>query len=149
MLPGVGFQEMVLIAIVAIVIVGPKDLPLMLRKFGKWVNRMRSMARDFQSSFEELARQAELDELRKEVEALRRDTTRDLNTLKNAAHIDESIFDAPAKTAPVKVEPEPEPANAADALGVPAEQPAEPAPLESPHTLAPVEKHGEAAAEPR
>ncbi len=93
MLPGIGLQEMLLIAIVAITVVGPKDLPLMMRKFGRWVARMRAMAHEFQTSFEDLARQAELDELRKEVEALRRDTARDLNSIKSAAHIDEALPD--------------------------------------------------------
>ena len=82
-----------MIVIVAITVVGPKDLPLMMRKFGRWVSRMRAMAHEFQTSFEDLARQAELDELRKEVEALRRDTARDLNSIKNAAHIDETLPD--------------------------------------------------------
>lgn len=93
MLPGIGLQEMLLIAIVAITVVGPKDLPLMMRKFGRWVARMRAMAHEFQTSFEDLARQAELDELRKEVEALRRDTARDLNSIKAAAHIEEPLPD--------------------------------------------------------
>jgi len=93
MLPGIGLQEMLLIAIVAITVVGPKDLPLMMRKFGRWVARMRAMAHEFQTSFEDLARQAELDELRKEVEALRRDTARDLSSIKAAAHIDEALPD--------------------------------------------------------
>lgn len=93
MLPGIGLQEMLLIAIVAITVVGPKDLPLMMRKFGRWVSRMRAMAHEFQTSFEDLARQAELDELRKEVEALRRDTARDLNSIKSAAHIEDPLPD--------------------------------------------------------
>jgi sec-independent protein translocase protein TatB len=93
MLPGIGLQEMLLIVIVAITVVGPKDLPLMMRKFGRWVSRMRAMAHEFQTSFEDLARQAELDELRKEVEALRRDTARDLNSIKNAAHIEDPLPD--------------------------------------------------------
>ena len=93
MLPGIGLQEMLLIVIVAITVVGPKDLPLMMRKFGRWVSRMRAMAHEFQTSFEDLARQAELDELRKEVEALRRDTARDLNSIKTAAHIEDPLPD--------------------------------------------------------
>jgi sec-independent protein translocase protein TatB len=49
-------------------------MPLLLRKAGRFVNRMRGMAADFRANFDELARQAELDELRKEVEALRNNT---------------------------------------------------------------------------
>ncbi len=75
MLPSLGFQEILLLGILALVVVGPKDLPLMLRKLGRFTARLRGMAQEFRSGFDELARQAELDELRKEVDALRRDRT--------------------------------------------------------------------------
>ncbi len=71
-MPSVGFSEMLLIGLIALIVVGPKDLPLLMRKAGQFMNKLRSMAADFRSSFDELARQAELDELRKEVDALRR-----------------------------------------------------------------------------
>lgn len=74
MLPSLGFQEIVLLGILALVVVGPKDLPLLLRKIGRWMARLRGMANEFRSGFDELARQAELDELRKEVDAMRRHT---------------------------------------------------------------------------
>jgi sec-independent protein translocase protein TatB len=75
MLPSLGFQEIVLLAILALIVVGPKDLPLMLRKLGRWTAKLRAMAQEFRTGFDELARQAELDELKKEVESLRRDRT--------------------------------------------------------------------------
>ncbi len=81
MLPSLAFQEILLIGILALVIIGPKDLPLMLRKLGRWTARLRGMAQEFRTGFDELARQAELDELKKEVEALRRSTN--LNSLAN------------------------------------------------------------------
>jgi sec-independent protein translocase protein TatB len=71
MIPGAGGLEYVLIAILALVIVGPKDLPILLRKMGKWTGKVRNMANEFRASFDEMARQSELDELRQEVEALR------------------------------------------------------------------------------
>src|SRR3954471_11291388 len=64
--------ELLLAAIVALVVVGPKDLPVLLRKFGQFMARVRGMAAEFRASFDEMARQSELDELRKEVDALRR-----------------------------------------------------------------------------
>jgi sec-independent protein translocase protein TatB len=70
--PGIGGFEYLIIALVALLVVGPERLPLMLRKLGQWVARARRMANEFRSSFDEMARQSELDELRKEVEALRR-----------------------------------------------------------------------------
>lgn len=69
--PGIGGMEYLVIAIVALLVVGPERLPLLLRKLGKLVAKARGMANEFRSSFEDMARQSELDDLRKEVEALR------------------------------------------------------------------------------
>jgi sec-independent protein translocase protein TatB len=71
MFDSIGFQELILIGLVGLLVVGPKELPLLMRKAGQWMNKMRGMAADFRATFDEMARQAELDELRKEVEALR------------------------------------------------------------------------------
>ena len=70
--PGIGAPELLILAILALVVVGPKDLPLMMRKVGRALGHLRSMARDFQRSFDELGREAELAELRKEVDALKK-----------------------------------------------------------------------------
>jgi sec-independent protein translocase protein TatB len=69
--PGIGGGELVLIAVVALVVVGPKDLPKLLRQLGRFVGKMRRMADEFRTSFDDMARQSELDDLRKEVDALR------------------------------------------------------------------------------
>lgn len=71
MVPGIGGGELVLIAVVALVVVGPKDLPKLLRQVGRFVGKMRRMADEFRTSFEDMARQSELEDLRKEVDALR------------------------------------------------------------------------------
>lgn len=69
----IGGWELFVLAVIAIIVVGPKELPKMLRSLGRWMAKARVMARDFQRSFEDIAREAELDELRKEVNALRTD----------------------------------------------------------------------------
>ena len=69
--PGIGGSEWFVIGLVALLVVGPERLPGLLRQLGKWVTKARGMANEFRSSFEDMARQSELDELRKEVEALR------------------------------------------------------------------------------
>lgn len=74
MMPGVGFEEMILLVVVAIIVVGPKDLPLMMRKFGRFTGKMRAMAFEFKQGIDELGRQAELEELRKEVANLKAHT---------------------------------------------------------------------------
>jgi len=71
MLPEVGVPELLLIGIIALIVVGPKDLPVLMRKVGRFIAHMRGMATEFRASFDEMARQSELDELRKEVEAMR------------------------------------------------------------------------------
>ena len=71
MLPEFGATEMLVVAAAALIFVGPKDLPILMRKLGQWIGKMRGLASEFRSSFDELARQSELDELRKEVDALR------------------------------------------------------------------------------
>lgn len=73
--PGIGGMEYVVIAIVALLVVGPERLPALLNKLGKMVAKARNMASEFRASFDEMARQSELDDLRKEVEALRRTQT--------------------------------------------------------------------------
>jgi len=71
MLPDIGGAELLVIAAVALIVVGPKDLPVLLRKLGQFVGKIRGMAAEFRASFDEMARQSELDELRREVEAMR------------------------------------------------------------------------------
>ncbi len=63
--------EMLVVFAIGLMVLGPKDLPVVMRKIGQFVAKMRGMAAEFRASFDELARQSELDELRKEVEALR------------------------------------------------------------------------------
>jgi sec-independent protein translocase protein TatB len=71
MLPGIGWTELLVIAVLAIVVIGPKDLPRAMRTIGRFVGKARAMAREFQSSFEEIAREAEMEEMRTEAEKLR------------------------------------------------------------------------------
>ena len=67
----VGWTEMLVIAIVMIVVVGPKDLPNMLRTMGRMTAKLRGMAGDFQRQFNEALKEAELDDVKKSVDALR------------------------------------------------------------------------------
>lgn len=67
-----SWQHIVILLVVALVVVGPKDLPRLMHKAGKWAGKARNMANEFRRSFDEMARQAELDELRKEIEELKK-----------------------------------------------------------------------------
>ena len=75
MLPDIGATELMVIALVALIFVGPKDLPVMLRKLGEFTSKMRRMASDFRTSFDDMARQSELEDLRREVEQMRAKAT--------------------------------------------------------------------------
>jgi len=83
MLPDLSATHIMLLVVVALVVVGPKDLPGLLRKIGQFMARLRGMANEFRASFDEMARQSELDELRKEVEAMRAAAAKPVNELKD------------------------------------------------------------------
>ena len=61
----IGYSELLLIAIVALVVIGPKDLPNVMRTVGKWVGKARGMARHFRSGIDTMMREAELEEMEK------------------------------------------------------------------------------------
>jgi len=62
-----GMSELLLIGVVALIFIGPKDLPKALRVAGFWVKKARTLSREFQSSVEQMIREAELDEMRQEL----------------------------------------------------------------------------------
>jgi sec-independent protein translocase protein TatB len=127
MLPGIGFSELLLLGLAALIIVGPKDLPMMMRRVGQFVGKGRAMAREFQAAFEDIARQSELDELRKEIEDLKKD-----NTMKKAQD-DLTAFEADVNSAVMEKHPSPKPAapkpdTAPEPQAEPDTQPAAPKP---------------------
>ena len=67
----IGWSEILVIAIVAIVVVGPKDLPKMMRTIGVYAGKLRRAAADFQRQFEEAMAESEADEVRKNIESIR------------------------------------------------------------------------------
>lgn len=68
-----GWGEILAIAVVAILVVGPKDLPRLMKGIGEWVGKARKMAAHFQSGVDEMIRQAELEDLRKDLNTIRKD----------------------------------------------------------------------------
>ncbi|MEE8274905.1 MAG: Sec-independent protein translocase protein TatB [Alphaproteobacteria bacterium] len=66
----IGWSEMAVVAVIALIIIGPKDLPRILRYVGRWAGKARAMAREFQSSVDDMMREAELDEVKKSVESV-------------------------------------------------------------------------------
>lgn len=113
--PGIGGAEWLVIGLVALLVVGPERLPGLLRQLGKWVAKARGMANEFRSSFEDMARQSELDDLRKEVEALRTGQPVRLGAEADAAfkdiksEFDKPLFAQPAMTPAASEWPDGEP----------------------------------------
>lgn len=125
MAPGIGMPEMLVVLVLALVVVGPQQLPVLMRRIGRMLAQARGMAKEFQASFEELGRETELSDLRKEIEALKRgnpieeisgqldkaaleaqnDKIRQLK-MASANRIGDERFDAPkpARPAPSKAE---------------------------------------------
>ena len=74
----IGWPELLVVAIVLIVVVGPKDLPPMLRAFGRTTKKLRAMASEFRGQFDDALREAELDDVKKTF-----DDARKLNPMQN------------------------------------------------------------------
>jgi len=101
----IGWTEMLVIAVVMIVVVGPKDLPRMLRTFGKTTAKLRTMAGDFQKQFNEALKEAELDDVKKSVDELRSlnpaaEIKKQLNPFEKAASDVRAGLDAAMKPTP-------------------------------------------------
>ena len=124
----VGFDEMLVVAVVAIVVIGPKDLPLALRSAGRWIAKVRKVSGHFRSGVETMIREAELEEMEKK--------WRDQNAaiLNADPHpqpdymADNAVSPASAEAAQPQSAPPPEPApvSKAERLARDADAPAEP-----------------------
>jgi sec-independent protein translocase protein TatB len=148
----IGWSELLLIGIVALIAIGPKELPGALRTLGQWMAKVRRMASEFQNQFHEAMREAELADLKKEVDEMatkaqsyahfdpiddiRKDIEKaagpppDLDTLTDTA-----ASPPPAATPPAATAPASPPAATETAPSPPAVAPAEPA---APQNTAPV-----------
>jgi sec-independent protein translocase protein TatB len=139
---GIDSPELLVIAIVALVVIGPKELPNMLRSWGKWMAQARGMAAEFRGHVDEMVRQSELDEVKKQLEG---SSGLDLQSLDPTKQIKSAIQEGMAEgekaIAEAKstfdnplAEPESAPQIAADPQAVVAEAPsavAESAPIAS------------------
>jgi sec-independent protein translocase protein TatB len=70
----IGWSELLVIAVVAIVVIGPKDLPKFMRSVGHYAGKLRRAAADFQRQFDEAMRESEVEEVRKAIESVRTET---------------------------------------------------------------------------
>ena len=69
----ISWTEFLLIGVVALIVIGPKELPTVMRTMGQWTRKVRSMAADFQNQFQEAMREAEMADLKKQVDDIAHD----------------------------------------------------------------------------
>ncbi|MGY8685201.1 Sec-independent protein translocase protein TatB [Bradyrhizobium sp. UFLA05-153] len=147
----IGWSELVLIAVVALVAIGPKELPGVLRMVGQWMGKARKMAAEFQGQFQEAMREAEMADLKKSFDEVKEaasgftsnnlmtSLTKDVN---EALRIED--IDKPAETAATPaIEP---PATSSEAPATSGEAPVMPTTPEAPTPATFVEAEAHAAA---
>jgi sec-independent protein translocase protein TatB len=153
---GIDSPELLVIAVVALVVIGPKELPNMLRSWGKWMSQMRGMASEFRGHVDEMVRQSELDEVKKQLESApgldlqALDPTKEIKSAiqEGMAEGEKIMADAKAQIDNPLVEPESAPQIAAEPALADAAAP-EPAAEPQPATEAqPVVAEASPAAEP-
>lgn len=120
---GIGATELLLIAMVALIVVGPKDLPRLLRTIGQFTRKIQGMAREFQNHLNEAAKEAGIEDVRKEVKSMTDFSTADLD--KEATDIKKAV-EASAPKPAASERPKPEPAKLEEPKPATA-MPAEPA----------------------
>jgi sec-independent protein translocase protein TatB len=126
----IGWGELVVIGIVALVVIGPKELPAVLRMLGVWMGKVRRMASDFQGQFQEAMREAEMADLKKQVDQIT-DTARDFthfDPMETARkEIESAVEDKPKPDSPAPPGPDlsssPVETRAADTASKPAPEP--------------------------
>ncbi len=141
----IGWSEMLVIGIVALIVVGPKDLPMMFRKLGEFTGRARAMAREFSSAMDKAADESGVKDISRDLRTMSNTVTNPrkmgLDALNKAAEgMEAELRDAspntPAVTPPVGAAPKPAAAAPDDASRAPAAAaaPQAPAPAAAPAT---------------
>jgi sec-independent protein translocase protein TatB len=107
-------SKLLILGLVALIVVGPKDLPLLLRTIGKYIGMIRRQANEFRAQFDEAMRDQELANLKSEMESVKRDVEGTINTTTNAVRddidavtrdIDRELTPRPAWSDPIETAP--------------------------------------------
>ena len=102
----IGWTELVVIGVVALVVIGPRELPQVLRTIGAWVGKARGMAREFHSGVSDMMRESELDELKKSAESAVRQFEGEVKSIDPSGDLEKSFsFDTPSTPAPASAAP--------------------------------------------
>jgi sec-independent protein translocase protein TatB len=108
-------SKLLIRAIIALIVVGPKDLPVLLRTVGKYLGVIRRHANEFRAQFDEALREAELDQLKKDFDSVRNEVRSTIEQGSRA--IESNIEKAGAEHVPKRAGPAVEPASAPQPLG--------------------------------
>jgi len=100
----VGWGELVLIGVVALIVFGPKELPVVLRTVGQYMTKIRRMAAEFQSQFQEAMREAEMAELKQHFDTIQ-EAAKGIGSFDPASNIASQIESAAAEKPPADVAP--------------------------------------------
>jgi sec-independent protein translocase protein TatB len=87
----ISWSEFLLIGIVALVVIGPKELPAVMRTLGQWTRKVRGMAAEFQNQFQEAMREAEMTDLKKQVDDMAQDVKQSVTQIDPLKDVRESI----------------------------------------------------------
>jgi sec-independent protein translocase protein TatB len=106
----ISWSEFLLIGVVALIVIGPKELPAVMRTLGQWTRKIRGMASEFQNQFQEAMREAEMTDLKKEVDDMAqdvKDSVRQLDPLKDVREDVESTGEVIKRSLAAGPEPAP------------------------------------------
>ena len=81
----IGWMELMVIGVVALIVVGPKDLPEMFRQLGRFTAKVRTMGREFSRAMEQAAKESGVDEVRRDLKAVANPVSNGMQSLKSAA----------------------------------------------------------------
>jgi sec-independent protein translocase protein TatB len=87
----ISWTEFLLIGVVALIVIGPKELPGVMRTLGQYTRKIRSMAADFQNQFQEALREADMADLKKQVDDMAQGVTKDLTSLDPLKSVREDV----------------------------------------------------------
>ena len=116
----ISWSELVILGVVALIVVGPKELPVFLRTLGRYAGMVRRQANEFRTHFDEAMREAEMSELREEMEGVRRDVMKTARDMEQSVAVPPKDEERGVKAvAAVSDEPVPVPAIPAPAAPAP------------------------------
>ncbi len=96
----IGWAELAVVGVIVLIVVGPKELPRVLRSAGQWAGKARRIAREFQNSLDDMVRESELDTIKKDVEkATNFDVKKDIENAIDPKGDVKRAFEAPAADA--------------------------------------------------